>query len=524
MDKMDSSTNPEPQEKSHSDLFKKSVKGSFWVFALRLIVQIVSFGRWIVLARFLAVEDMGLLGIGMLTMQILTTFTNTGFNSALIQKKGEIDQYLNTAWVTGIVRALLIYAVLYFVAPYVSMLRVSADKIDLTVSLIRVIGLSLVINSLTNVAIIYFAKELQFYKKFIFDVCGTLTDAIITIIIVVFYKSVWAMVAGKLAGSIVRLILSYILFSFKPSFEFDLSKAKQLWGFGKWVFLSSLIYFIMSDGDDLFVWGYLGVSSLALYQMAYKLCNIPAIEIASIVNQITFPAYSKLQDDLPRLKDAYVKVLKVTSIIAFPVAALIFILTPKFVSIFLTDKWAGIIMPMRVMAVLGLVRVPKITMGPVFYALGKPGIMTKISIVKLAAFLIMIYPLTALWGITGTALTVFLVCIFLIPIELYLFKKIIDCGVTKITLTVFPAFISTVAMLGVSIVSEKLFFEDIPLLSFFSVAVLGSITYIATLFIFDRVFKNGIFDIISEQINVFMESKSVVSELNAENAYDETIN
>ncbi|MCK5564816.1 MAG: lipopolysaccharide biosynthesis protein [Planctomycetes bacterium] len=521
---MDSLTNPEPQEKSHSDLFKRSVKGSFWVFALRLVVQIVSFGRWIVLARFLAVEDMGLLGIGMLTMQILATFTNTGFHSALIQKKGNIDQYLNTAWVTGIVRALLIYAVLYFIAPYVTMLKVSADKVDMTVSLIRVIGLSLVINSLTNVATVYFAKELQFYKQFVFGVCGTLTDAVVTIVIVVCYKSVWAMVAGKLAGSVVRLILSYILFSFKPSFEFDLAKAKQLWGFGKWVFLGTLIYFIMSDGDDLFVWSYLGVSSLALYQMAYKLCNIPAIEIASVVNQITFPAYSKLQDDLPRLKDAYVKVLKVTSIIAFPVTALIFILTPEFVSIFLTDRWTGIIMPMRVMAVLGLTRMLKVTMGPIFYALGKPGIMTKINIVKLAVLVIMIYPLTALWGITGTALTVFLVCICLIPVELYIFKRIIDCGVTKITSTVFPAFVSTVAMLGVSIASKKLFFEGISFLSFFTVAALGSIAYIATLFIFDRVFKSGIFDIITEQVNVFMESKSVDSELDAENIYDETIN
>ncbi len=521
---MQSPTSSEQNTKDHPDLFKRSVKGGFWVFVLRILTQLVSYARWIVLARILELEEMGLLFIGTLTIQTLTTFTNTGFQTALIQKKEGIEKYLNTTWAIGIIRAVLIYLILFFVAPYVSKLRVPADKVVLTISLIRVIGLSLLINAFANIAIIHFVKELKFYKKFVFEISGTLVDAVVTITIALCYKTVWALVYGKLAGSVVRMILSYIIFSYRPAFSLDIVHAKDLWGFGKWMFVTSIMYFVMGQGDDIFVWAYLGVVNLTLYRMAYTLCDVPFNEIAATVGQVAFPAYSKLQNDLPRLKDGFLKVLQLTMAVACPLIGLIFILAPEFVSLFLTEKYAGAIRPMQVLAILGTFKTIKAASGPVFYAVGKPKILTKIYFVKLIVFLVSLYPMTRMWGITGTAITMLLISAFSFPFEMYYLNKTIDCRVTTFFGKIVPTAFSMLVLVAVIELLKRLVFVDIGFVTFFVLAIIGLSAYVITIYLADVIFKLGLRAIIFEQINVFMKSKVVVSELDAENAYDETIN
>ncbi len=355
--------NPEKKEKH---LFKKVVKGGIWVFAIRFVTQLLSVARLVVLARFLEIEEMGLLGIGMLMIQILNTFTATGFQKALIQKKDDIHSYLNTAWTVGIVRAVVLFTILYFAAPYAAMLRVEPEKASLTISIIRVIGVTMLITAFGNIATIYFQKELQFQKQFIFQMSSTLVDSIITITIALIYRSIWSLVIGKLAGTFVKSVLGYIIYPYKPAIRLDFAQAAKLWKFGKWIFGGTILGFLVIQGDDIFVWAYLGVTALALYQMAYKFSNLPATEITNVISQITFPAYSKLQDDIPRLKEAYLKILKLTAFISVPIAGLIFVLAPDFVSLFLTEKWLPIVLPMQILAIKGLLSSLGGTRGPLF--------------------------------------------------------------------------------------------------------------------------------------------------------------
>jgi len=97
------------------------VRGGFWVFALRITSRGLTLIRTIVLARVLAPSDFGLMGIALLAMSALETFTQTGFQAALIQKKGDIRDYLDTAWTISALRGLALFAVLYLAAPYIAL-------------------------------------------------------------------------------------------------------------------------------------------------------------------------------------------------------------------------------------------------------------------------------------------------------------------------------------------------------------------------------------------------------------------
>ena len=121
----------------------------------------------------------------------------------------------------------------------------------------------------------------------------------------------------------------------------------------------------------------LGLTALGLYQLSYTLSNLPATEITHVVSRVTFPAYSKLQEDLPRVRSAYLKVLQFISFLSFPLAGAIFIFLPDFVSIFLGDKWTPMVPAAQVLVMAGLLRSIAATTGPIFHALGKPKIDSK---------------------------------------------------------------------------------------------------------------------------------------------------
>ena len=120
----------------------------------------------------------------------------------------------------------------------------------------------------------------------------------------------------------------------------------------------------------------LGVTALGFYQLAYRISNMPATEITHVISRVTFPAYSKLQDDIPKLREAYLKVLQITAFLSFPIAGLIFVLAPDFTKIFLGEKWMPMVPAMQVLVFAGLSRAIAATAGYIFYAVGKPKIDT----------------------------------------------------------------------------------------------------------------------------------------------------
>jgi len=123
-------------------LSQRVVRGGFWVFALRITNRLFQLIRTIVLARVLAPSDFGLMGIALLAISALQTFTQTGFQAALIQKKGDIRDYLDTAWAISALRGLALFAVLSLAAPYIALFF---DTLAAT-PIMRVIGVSMLLN------------------------------------------------------------------------------------------------------------------------------------------------------------------------------------------------------------------------------------------------------------------------------------------------------------------------------------------------------------------------------------------
>jgi len=289
-------------------LSNRVIKGGLWVFALRILNRGLGFMRTLVLARLLAPEDFGLLGIAMLSISTLETFSQSGFQAALIQKKENVESYLDTAWTVSAVRGIALFLILFLSAPVIASFFNSPEA-NLV---IRVVALSTLLSGLRNIGIVFFQKELEFNKQFSYEFSATLVDLTVAITLAFILKNVWALVWGGLAANLTRLLMSYVLHGYRPRVRFEKEKFQELFGFGKWVLASSIIIFLITQGDDIFVGKMLGVTTLGLYQLAYLISNLPATEITHVISQVSFPAYSKLQDDISKLREAYLRVLQLT--------------------------------------------------------------------------------------------------------------------------------------------------------------------------------------------------------------------
>jgi O-antigen/teichoic acid export membrane protein len=479
-------------QKEHPDLYKRSIKGGYWVFAIRAATQALGFAKSIIVFNFLFNQNLELIIVANLLMAILTTSTESGFHAALIQKKDDIADSLDTAWVIDIVRGVLLFALIYLIAPWFASFRVTPEDVPLAIGVIRAMGACFLIRAFQNIGIVYFQKELQFHKTFWLTMAGTLTDIVLSIVLVLVFKSVWGYVIAHVAAAVVNLAMSYLMCPYRPKFHFVPEKARQLWKFGKWLFGGNIIGYLLNEGDDWFVWFYLGGGPLKLYRYAYNFANMPATHITNTISLVSFPAYSKIQHDLPRLREAYLKVLQATALISVPMAFLIFVLGPDFVRLFLVKESHAMIPIIQILAFKGFLTVFGSNCPSLFRALGKPKYSLYLMCICFTGLLISIYPFTKMWGITGTALSTIFASLATGPWVFYMLKELLQCSIWKLLRPwLLPVISSLVFVLTIALLKVYVYTETNSG-SFFCFLVIAILLYIFSLWVLDCIFKNGL--------------------------------
>lgn len=435
---------------------QKIVRGASWLFALKLSARGIGFLSTLVLARLLSPADFGVLGIAMLSISLLQTFSQTGFEGALIQKKGDIDGFLNSAWVISIARGLVLTSILYLTAPLVAAFFDSPKA----GAILRVLAFIPLLNGFNNVGLVFFKKELNFKKLFAFELCGQVIYVLVAIPLAFMYRNVWALALGMLASNTATLILSYLMHPYRPAFRLDWQMVKELFNFGKWLLGTQIILYFINQGDNLFVGKYLGAGALGFYAMAYKISFLAVTEVTFVISKVMFPAYSLLQDNRDNLRNTYLGMLTILAYIAMPLSGLIFLFAEDFVRIILGTKWLPIAPIIEVFAFSAMLRSLSSTTGPLFQGLGRPDLMAKLVSIRLAIIALLIYPLTNLWGMVGTAMAVVVSSAVVDPMALFLTGRMIGAETKALASAVLFPLGNTLFCFALSLVAKSVFPKD----------------------------------------------------------------
>ena len=466
-------------------LSQRVIKGSIWIFSLRFIIKLLGLIRIIILARILTPSDFGFVGIALLTIAILETFSQTGFNAALIQKKEDIKTYLDTVWTISIIRGIILFLILFFSAPYIEIFF----KMPGISPIIKIIGVSLILQSFTNVGIIYFQKELKFKKEFIYEFVGLLFDFTVAIVTAIIFKNVWALVYGLLAGNFARMFISYIIHPYRPHFYININDAQELFNFGRWILVGSILAFLLTQGDDGLVGKVLGASALGLYQMAYKISNMPVSEITHTIVRVTFPAYAKMQKNLFVVKQVFLKVLKSTALLSLPISGIIFIFAPSFTKIFFGNKWIGMVAAIQILSIYGALWAIGAT--PVLQSIGKPEIQTKISFIQLVILGIIIYPLTRKWGILGTSISTLISMFISVFLLITKIKNIIKFRYIEFFKSIDIPLIASLLMIVLVFLFQRFILTSTNILNFSFLLIFAIALYIFLIYILDKLMHHN---------------------------------
>jgi lipopolysaccharide exporter len=463
-------------------LGRRAVRAVAWAFGLRIASQLLGLVRTMILARLLSPDDFGVFGIALVSISTLNTLSFTGFEAALVQKKEDVKPYLSTAWTIQVLRGLVLAGLVMAAAKPASMFFGEPRAVPA----LRALSFVVFFRGLSNIGIVYFRKELEFRKYFAYEVSGTLADTAIAIPMAYLFRNVWALVVAIIGRQLVQMVVSYVLHSYRPSPRVDGQYLKDLFRFGKWVSGSSILLFLLNEGDDVLVGKMLGSSSLGLYQMAYRISNLPATEITHVTSLVTFPTYAKLQDQIPRLRAAFLRTLRLNAFLAFPIAGGVFVLAPGFVRLFLGEQW----MPIGA------------STGPVFQAMGRPELLTKLVAVKLLCLGVLIYPMTRAWGITGTSGAVVIAALLVNPVTSYVVVKITECSAKEFLLALAYPLMGTLTMVGLVLAASGSFASSIQLAQFLLLVLIGTAAYVAAVLAMSRALNYGFVDDIKKLINV----------------------
>ena len=479
-----------------SSLSRKVTKGALWVTAASICARGLNVVSAIILARLLAPEDFGLMAIAMAIIAFSQGTTQTGFESALIQKQDRPEDFLNTAWTFELARYLILFLIIFFAAP----LFASFFKEPRAVAILRVISLSLVFQGLRNIGVVYFRKNLDFHKQFVLEIVPLIAYICVVIPLAFSLRNVWALVWGSLTTGLATCFISYVMHPYRPRLDFSIKRAGNLFNFGKWILGSSIIVMTREQGMTMFVGKFLGIPILGFYERATVFSTRLFQQVSGIVWKVGYPAYSQLQFDPVRFKNAYLKTLQLLTFIGIPMAGGLFVLSRDFVHLLLTDKWIFIVPLMQILCLQVILNFINTPAGIAFQASGRPSIGTKISALGVIILAIIVYPLTARWGATGAVTSLFLSVLLPSPIIWYAAMKIAKCSFWEFFKPVMFAMINAGIMMVAIFAIKNFLFVQIGFVQFFSLIVGGVAIYFMVAYFYDKFFDYGIYKLIHERV------------------------
>lgn len=292
-------------------LKSKTVKGVGWSAIDNVAQMGVTFLVSIVLARLLSPDDYGLIGLITIVTAVCTTLVNGGFSTALIRKKDITDDDYNTAFIVNLGMSLLLYAVVYLCSPFIADFFQRKELIPLT----RVSSLGLVVGALSLVQQARLTKRIDFKSQTKITLVASVASGVIGIVMALLDFGVWALVAQTLSNQALRTIFLWVVNRWTPQLRFSKDSFHNLFGFGWKMMLSGLLDTVWKELYQVVVGKFYNPATLGQYTRAGQFSKMLSSNLTNVIQRVTYPVLSNIQDDKERMVSAYRKMIKTTMFI-----------------------------------------------------------------------------------------------------------------------------------------------------------------------------------------------------------------
>ena len=282
-----------------------------WSAADAFLGQGVTFLVGIVLARLLSPDEYGLIGICLIFNTVLMGIVDSGFSNALIRKKDVSDDDYNTMFFTNLAISFVLYGLLFVCSPLVAQFF---GRQELT-ALVRATGLVLFFNALSITQVTILTKRIDFKTKTKASLISAILSGIVGIAMAYTGFGVWALVGQMLSKQLLYTLCLWVLNKWWPSLKFSVASFSYMWGFGWKLLISGLLNNIWNQLYQVVVGKFYSPATLGQYTRSQEYASIFSSNLTSIIQRVSYPVLSEIQDDKQRMVEGYRKVIKMTMFI-----------------------------------------------------------------------------------------------------------------------------------------------------------------------------------------------------------------
>lgn len=298
---------------AEESLKNKTVKGASWSFIDSIAGQGITFLVGLVLARLLTPEEYGLIGIIIIFIAVFNSIVDSGFSNALIRKNDAKDIDYNTVFISNLVLSVVLFGVLFISAPAISNFFNQPQLIPL----LRVMGSIVIINAFAIIQRTILVKNVDFKAQTKVSLISSITSGVVGIGMAVGGLGVWSLVGQQISRQFLNSAFLWIYSRWYPKLQFSIQSFKELFTFGWKLLVSSLIDTVWREIYQVIIGKCYSPVALGQYTRAQQFASICSSNLTTVVQRVSFPVLSSVQDDKERLKNGYKRIIKVAMLVTF---------------------------------------------------------------------------------------------------------------------------------------------------------------------------------------------------------------
>ncbi|MDT2782431.1 lipopolysaccharide biosynthesis protein [Vagococcus fluvialis] len=420
---------------------KNIISALIWKLLERGGTQGVQFIVQIILARLLLPEDYGVIALVTIFISLANVFVQSGFNTALIQKKESDSLDFSTVFFFSLFLSVVLYLVLYLSAPLIS----TFYKIEGLEKIIRVISLTLIFGSINSIQNAVVAKKMKFKKLFLSSLGAMIISGVLGIIFAYNGYGIWALVIQQLSNQISITVILWYTVKWRPTLEFSYSRLKELFDYGWKILISSLIDTLYSNIRGLVIGKTYTTQQLGYYTRGDQFPSLIVTNINGSIQSVMLPVLSYEQDNKDRVREIVRKSIKTSSYLIFPMMIGLSVVAKPLVIILLTEKWLPSVIFIQIACFTYSLWPIHTANLQAINALGRSDIFLKLEICK-KIIGITVLLLTIPHGVISIALGGVIVGVISTIINSYPNRKLLGYGYKEQLRDIIPSFFISVLM------------------------------------------------------------------------------
>lgn len=423
------------------NLKTKTQKGIVWSFIERFATQGVQFLFGIILARILSPEDYGIIAMPLVFLAIAQCFIDSGFSSALIRKQNLTEDDLSTAFYFNVGVGVICYLLLFFTSPLIA----DFYNTPILANLLKVTALATLFNPLSAVQQALLTRKIDFKTQAAISLSGAFVSGVAGLVMAYSGFGVWALVCQQVGGYFIRTILLWMFGTWRPKRRWSWDSFHYLWGFGSKMLGAGLLDTAYNNIYTVVIGKFFSANDLGNYTRAQQFATLPSSNITGVLQRVTFPVLSSIQDDDKRLAKNYRKILKLSAFLIFPLMLMLSAITRPLVYVILTEKWEGCIILLQIIC-FGMMWYPIHAINlNLLTVKGRSDLFFRLEVFKKVVGVIILcitIPLGLLWMVIGSVV----VSLFSLVINTYYTGKLIHVGFFKQMHDILPIFCASFFM------------------------------------------------------------------------------